>query len=204
VPKDTSNVVSTQLPGRGSLTATYRKEEQVRLLVLLAGGLVALIGAALSFGASAGPPWGPETPPFNLQAILRDVTGGDGFGHVKFRQPNDDTRIIYLDTWVRDLRPNHAYLLQRQVDLEADGDCADPPLSSWLTLGEGFALPPTPITTDDRGTGKVGLFRDLDPPGPMTGPPPGTRFDIHFRVVDAANPLEPLLQSECYVFTVSL
>ena len=137
----------------------------MRWLVLLAGGVAALAAAAVSFGASAGPPWGPETPPFNLQVILHDVAGGNGFGHVKFRQPNDDARVIYLDTWVRDLQPNHAYLLQRQVDLEADGDCADASLSSWLTLGEGFALPPTPITTDGRGTGKAALFRDLDPPG---------------------------------------
>ena len=174
----------------------------MRLLVLLACGIAALLAG--SSGASAGPPWGPETPPFNLQVILHDVAGDNGFGHVKFRQPNDDARVIYLDTWVRDLPPNHAYLLQRQVDLQADGDCADPSLSSWLTLGEGFALPPTPITTDDRGTGKTALFRDLDPPGPMTGPPPGMPFDIRFRVVDAANPLAPVLQSECYVFTVSM
>jgi len=32
--------------------------------------------------------WGPETPPFNNEIILRDVTGNGGFGHVKFRQPN--------------------------------------------------------------------------------------------------------------------
>src|SRR5262245_35167143 len=34
--------------------------------------------------------WGPETPHFNLQVILR----GEGFGLVKFRQPNDDALII--------------------------------------------------------------------------------------------------------------
>jgi len=45
--------------------------------------------------------WGPETPNFNLEVILR----GDGFGHVKFRQPNDDALIVYLDTWVRGLEP---------------------------------------------------------------------------------------------------
>ena len=171
----------------------------MRSLVLLAGCVAALAAAAVSFGASAGPPWGPETPPFNLQVILHDVTGGNGFGHVKFRQPNDDARIIYLDTWVRDLQPNHAYLLQRQVDLDADGDCADSP-SSWLTLGEGFALPPRPITTDDRGTGRAALFRALDPPGPMTGPPPGMSFDIHFRVVDAGT---VALESGCYQYAVS-
>ena len=176
----------------------------MRSLVLLAGGVAALAAAAVAFGAGAGPPWGPETPSFNLEVVLRDATGGGGFGHVKFRQPNDDARIVYLDTWVRDLQPNHAYLLQRQVDLQPDGDCADPSLSSWLTLGEGFALPPRSITTDDRGTGKAALYRDLDPPGPLTGPPPGMQFDIHFRVVDTTARLVPVLQSECYVFTVSL
>jgi hypothetical protein len=174
----------------------------------MARGVAALVVVAVSLGSSgaagAGDAWGPETPRFNLQVILDDTAGGNGFGYVKFRQPNDDARVVYLDTWVRDLQPNHAYLLQRQVDLEADGDCADPSLSSWLTLGEGLSLPPTPITTDDRGTGRAALYRDLDPPGPATGPPPGTPFDIRFRVVDAANPLETVLQSGCYVFTVSL
>ena len=47
--------------------------------------------------------WGPETPPFNDEIILRDVTGAGGFGHVAFRQPKDADRIVYLDTWVRDL-----------------------------------------------------------------------------------------------------
>ena len=176
----------------------------------LAAGVVATLAtAAVTAGtsagpASAGPPWGRETPSFNLQVILSDVSGGNGFGLVKFRQPDDYVRVIHLDTWVRDLQPHHPYLLQRQVDLEADGDCSDPSLSSWLTLGEGFALPPEAIVTDDRGTGAAALFRDLDPPGPATGPPPGTSFDIHFRVVDAVNPLQPVLGSECYVFRVSL
>ena len=40
-----------------------------------------------------GPPWGPETPPFNLEVVLH----GQGFGLVKFRQPNDDKLIINLD-----------------------------------------------------------------------------------------------------------
>src|SRR2546428_697540 len=53
--------------------------------------------------------WGPETPPFNDEIILRDVGDGNGFGHVKFRQPNDGDRIVYLDTWVRDLKPNTTY-----------------------------------------------------------------------------------------------
>ena len=52
--------------------------------------------------------WGPETPHFNNEIVLR----GDGFGLVKFRQPNDADRIVYLDTWVRDLAPNTAYTLQ--------------------------------------------------------------------------------------------
>src|SRR2546422_1070709 len=70
---------------------------------------------------SAGPiisasSWGPETPPFNNEIILRDVTGNGGFGHVKFRQPNDADRIVYLDTWVRDLQPNTGYQLQRATD----------------------------------------------------------------------------------------
>jgi hypothetical protein len=169
----------------------------------LLGGLTAVASALVLVGhaGAVGPPWGPETPNFNLEVILRPPSGaGSGFGHVKFRQPNDEARAIYLDTWLRDLQPNRDYLLQRQVDGVPDGDCSDSP-STWLTLGEGFTA--TPITTDDRGTGRAALFRDLDPPGSMTGPPPGTAFDIHFRVVDAGT-LIPVLESGCYQFAVSL
>lgn len=172
----------------------------MRLLKLFAlVSALSVVGAAAAQADPGG--WGPETPKFNLEVILRDVTGGGGFGHVKFRQPNDDARVIYLDTWVRDLAPNREYLLQRQVDGVADDDCSDAPsLSPWLTLGEGLAV--TPIRTDGRGTGRAALFRDLDPPGPMTGPPPGTRVDIHFRVIDQVT-AAVVLQSGCYQFTVS-
>lgn len=170
----------------------------MHLLKLFA--VVVTLAAAGAAAAQAGPGgWGPETPKFNLEVILRDVTGGRGFGHVKFRQPNDDARVIYLDTWVRDLQPNRDYLLQRAVDTTLDGNCTS---TDWLTLGEGFTV--TPIRTDDRGTGRAALYRNLDPPGPMTGPQPGTSIDIHFRVIDATTPSMPVLQSACYQFTVSL
>ena len=155
--------------------------------------LVAALAASLfAFGAKAGRPWGPETPPFNLEVILRDVTGGQGFGHVEFRQPNDDTKIVFLDTWVRDLAPNHNYLLQRAVDTALDGNCTG---TAWLTLGKG--LVPQAITTDDRGTGREALFRDL------AALPAGAQFDIHFRVIDAVTSAR-VLRSDCYRFTVSL
>src|SRR5690349_753735 len=98
--------------------------------------------------ASNGVAWGPETPNFNLEVILR----GQGFGHVKFRQPNDDEKVVYLDTWVRDLAPNRSYLLQRAVDTTIDDDCTS---TAWLTLGKG-AVAQT-IDTDDRGTATVEL-----------------------------------------------
>ncbi len=93
--------------------------------------------------------WGPETPNFNLQIILR----GAGFGLVAFRQPNDDLLTIHLDTWVRDLASNTSYLLQRAVDVNVDDNCTS---TSWLTLGKG--LQPQSITTDDRGTGGKSSF----------------------------------------------
>jgi hypothetical protein len=154
----------------------------------------AVIAAALALGGQAGaadPPWGPESPPFNLEVILRDVAGGSGFGHVKFRQPNDADKIVYLDTWLRGLEPNHGYVLQRAVDTTLDGDCTG---SAWLTLGKG--LVPQTITTDDQGTGREDLFRDL------AALPIGAQFDIHFRVIDAATSV-PALASGCYRFTVS-
>jgi hypothetical protein len=162
------------------------KRLHVRKLALIG----ALAAAALVPAAQAGPPWGPETPPFNIEVILRDVGTGAGFGHVEFRQPNDADKIVYLDTWVRDLAPNHGYLLQRAVDTNLDGACTS---TAWLTLGRGLA--PQTITTDDRGTGRELLFRNL--PAPT-----GTQFDIHFRVVDAVTG-GPVLASGCYLFTVS-
>jgi hypothetical protein len=137
---------------------------------------------------SANAAWGPETPHFNLEVILR----GDGFGHVKFRQPNDDEAIIYLDTWVRDLAPNTSYLLQRAVDTTVDGDCTS---SAWLTLGKGAVA--QSILTDDTGTGSEGLFRSV------SAVPVGSRFDIHFRVINATT-AAVVLESGCYEFTVSL
>src|SRR3954468_6957758 len=74
--------------------------------------------------------WGPETPHFNLEVVLR----GDGFGLVKFRQPNDADKIVYLDTWVRDLAPNRSYYLERATDTTVDDNCTG---TTWLRLGRG-------------------------------------------------------------------
>lgn len=133
------------------------------------------------------PPWGPETPNFNLEAILR----GDGFGLVKFRQPNDASKIINLDTRLLGMEPNTAYLLQRAVDTNLDGICTS---TSWLTLGKG--LTPQAITTDDRGAGEEQLFRDL------SAFSLGATFDIHFRVITQATSVV-VLTSGCYQFTIS-
>lgn len=130
----------------------------------------------------------PASPHFNLEVILR---GEDkSFGHVKFRQANDATKIVTLDVWVRDLEPNHQYLLQRAVDINLDGNCTS---TSWLTLGKG--LQPQTITTDEKGTGREELWRDL------SAVATGTTFDIHFRVVDAVT-LAVVLTSDCYQYTV--
>ena len=133
--------------------------------------------------------WGPETPPFNNEIILRDVTGGSGFGHVKFRQPNDGSLTVHLDTWVRDLAPNASYRLQRAVDTNINDDCTG---TAWLTLGIGAT--PQAIVTDDRGTGSAALFRTLTSPL-------GAEFDIHFRVIDAGGAV--VLESACYQFVVT-
>ena len=151
-------------------------------------GSVLTSPASAPISALAGGPWGPETPTFNLEVVLR----GDGFGLVKFRQPNDDAAIIYLDTWVRDLVPNSEYLLQRAVDPIVDDDCTS---TSWLTLGKG--LEPQSIATDANGTGREELFRNL------AAFPPGAEFDIHFQVVNAVT-LAVVLQSECYQYRISL
>lgn len=130
----------------------------------------------------------PATPPFQLEVVLR---GEDkAFGLVKFRQDNDAEKIVTLDVWVRDLEPDHQYLLQRAVDTNLDGECAS---TSWLTLGKG--LQAQAITTDEKGTGREELWRDL------SALASGATFDIHFRVVDAET-MEVVLTSDCYQYSV--
>ena len=131
-----------------------------------------------------------EAPPFNLQVILRGE--GKRFGHIKFRQDNDADKIINLDTWVRDLEPNHEYLLQRAVDAinVVDGNCTS---TTWLTLGYG--LTPHSILTDGSGTANEALWRSV------AAVASGSAFDIHFRIVDAGN-MSVVLTSDCYKYVV--
>jgi hypothetical protein len=133
--------------------------------------------------------WGPETPNFNLEVILRGDDGG--FGNVKFRQPNDAELVVHLDTWVRDLRPLTSYVLQRATDSTIDGVCTG---TNWLTLGKGST--PQAITTDERGTGREDLFRNL------SAFPVGSTFDITFRVLEQSTSAV-VLTSGCYQFTIS-
>ena len=129
-------------------------------------------------------------PPFNLQVILRGE--GKSFGHIKFRQDNDADKIIALDTWVRDLEPNHEYLLQRAVDDKnvVDGNCTS---TSWLTLGKGLVA--QSILTDDKGTGNEDLWRSV------AALASGDAFDIHFRVIDKTSGAV-VLTSDCYKYVV--
>jgi hypothetical protein len=82
--------------------------------------------------------------------------------------------------------------LQRAVDTNLDGNCTS---TAWLTLGQGLVA--TAIATDERGTGRELLFRDV------AALATGTQFDIHFRLIDATTGV-PMLASDCYRFTVSL
>ncbi len=161
--------------------------------VLAALTTVAAVAAVAAQADSSAPSGGPATPNFNLQVILRPVGGApdNGFGLVKFRQPKDADKIVYLDVWVRDLAPNHSYYLQRATDSNVNDDCTG---TNWLTLGEG--LVPYAVTTDEKGTGRADLFRNL------AAIPLGTQFDIHFRVIDAATSAV-VLESACYQYTVS-
>jgi hypothetical protein len=170
-------------------------------LCLLALGAGFIVGC----GSDAGEPlseraiqsmlenaWGPETPPFNIEAVLRNPFSDRGFGLVKFRQPNDADVTIYLDVWVRDLAPGTSYRLQRAVDTVPDDVCTE--ASGWLTLGQG--LTPQAILTDATGTGRAGLWRSV------AAFPVGAQFDINFRIIDDATG-SVVLTSDCYQFTIS-
>lgn len=130
----------------------------------------------------------PANPNFNLEVILHNEE--QGFGNVKFRQDNDIDKIVTLDTWVRNLKPNHEYKLQRAVDTNLDGNCTG---TAWLTLGKGLTA--QSIFTDETGTGREQLFRNL------SAFASGMTFDIHFQVIDAENSAV-VLTSDCYQFTI--
>jgi hypothetical protein len=173
------------------------KEETVRTsrrstFLAAAAALAVLAAGAFAAAAPAEPPWGPETPNFNLEAILRPSVGDSGFGHVKFRQPNDADKTVYLGTWVRDLAPNHGYYLRRATDPNVNDDCSG---TNWVNLGQGPV--PQVITTDETGTGRADLWRSL------ATVPLGTELDIYFQVIDAVTSAV-VLESACYQFTVSL
>ena len=138
-------------------------------------------------------------PPYDLNATLRgacnedDETSGDcPIGHLKFRQDPNPEKIIDLDIKVHNLLPNHEYLLQRAVDPinVVDGNCTS---TTWLTLGKG--LTPQSIFTDSEGDGKENLWRDV------TAIPSGSKFDIHFQIIDAVTKVV-LLTSDCYQYQV--
>lgn len=132
--------------------------------------------------------------PYNIDVTLHPENLKDKsvkeFGFVKFRQDPDTARIISLETWLFNLEPNHAYLLQRAVNPITDNDCTS---TAWLTLGKG--LVPQSIQTDDKGNGHEDLFRAV------TAVARGTEFRIHFQVIDAET-LTTVLSSDCYQYTV--
>jgi hypothetical protein len=158
----------------------------MRLLMLIT--VVATLSVVAAGAAQADPDgtaWGPATPNFNLEVVLRPTAAGpeNSFGLVKFRQPKDAETKIYLDTWVRDLAPGHTYTLERAVDTFVNGACVE---TGWLALGT--------IATDDNGTGRAALTRTI--PAALVG----IEFDIHFRIVDGT---VPVLESDCYQYVVS-
>ena len=60
-------------------------------------------------------------------------------------------------------------------------------------LGQGPV--PQAIVTDDRGTGRASLWRDL------SSLPTDTAFDVHFRVIPIGTSTV-VLESDCYRFLV--
>ena len=166
------------------IAAQGRTLHLLKLVAVLAAVTTVSAVAAVAAQADSGA---------NLQVILRPVGGApdSGFGLVKFRQPKDADKIVNLDVWVRDLGPNHSYNLQRATDSNVNDECTG---TNWLTLGQG--LVPHAITTDETGTGRADLFRNL------AAIPLGTQFDIQFRVIDAETSAV-VLESACYQYTVS-
>ncbi len=144
-------------------------------------------------GATAAAAAAQADPGRNLDAVLGPVTAGPerASGLLRFRQPRDGDKVVYLHVAVQNLDPGHSYTLERATDTTVDASCTG---TNWLTLGRG--LTPQAITTDARGAGRAVLTRDL------SAVPTGTQFDIQFRVIDASTS-SVVLQSTCHRFTVS-
>ena len=132
----------------------------------------------------------PEITPFDLNVNLRGEFKRSG--HIKFRQDPDAAKIINLNVSVQNLKPTHEYLLQRAVDAvnELNCNCTS---TTWLTLGKG--LVPQSILTDKYGNGSEALWRDV------TTIASGSKFDIHFQVIDAESSAV-VLTSDCYQYQV--
>jgi hypothetical protein len=157
----------------------------MRLLKLFALVAALTLAVAATQAATA-----DTAPPYNFDAVLEPTDGGSGSGEVKFRQPADAGEVVYLNTHVWGLLPDSSYRLQRATDLLVDDDCTG---TNWLTLGRDNFTPQA-IETNPSGNGHARLSRDL------TGVPRGMQFDIHFRVLDAADAV--VLVSPCYQYTV--
>jgi len=138
--------------------------------------------------------WVNGIPPQNLNVVLMDVEKKSQpfkspIGFVKFRQDNPD-HIINLYTWVYNLKPRHAYQLQRAVNPITDPDCTS---TAWLTLGKGLVV--QSIHTNAFGFGQEDLFRDI------SAIASGTAFRIHFQIIDSVTN-ETVLTSTCLAYSV--
>src|SRR5438270_1648258 len=72
-----------------------------------------------------------QNPHYNLNVPLQQKGRASGF--LRFRQPDDGVKIVYLNVSVRHLAPGAHYRLQRAIDTELNGVCTG---TNWLTLGE--------------------------------------------------------------------
>lgn len=138
-------------------------------------------------------------PNYDLNVTLRGTSipseGEDDeapVGHLKFRQDPNPEKIIDLDVKLHNMVPNHEYFFQRAVDPinAVDGICSS---TTWLTLGKGLTA--QSIFTDNEGNGKEELWRDV------SVVPSGSKFDIHFQVIDAATNVT-ILSSDCLQYQV--
>jgi hypothetical protein len=164
------------------------KEDPMRRFKLLGvfSALVLAVGAVAPVARTT-----PESER-SFVAVLLPVEGApvQGVGVLFFRQPEDTEKVVFLDVFVLNLEPNHSYSLQRATDETVDGDCKG---TNWLTLGRD--LEPQAIETNAFGFGVAHLSRSL------ALVPTGKRFDIHFRVIDAATSAVVLV-SGCHQYTV--
>ena len=146
-------------------------------------GALALMALALSALVCPGPALGAVGTQSTLSAVA-----GEGTGRVIVSSTAEDrgTFAVQIQVALHAARPGTTFIVQRAVDLAADGVCTL--ASGWLTV------PDATLTTSAGGAGAT--HGELHRGAPFVS---GVQFDVIFRALGSDG---TVLESACMTVTV--